>query len=62
MIEVNISDLKPEDCGRGVVYAPQHGPREDGVIVRWNEDFIFVRYAGSETPKATNPADLEWTR
>jgi hypothetical protein len=47
-----------ENPGRGVVYSPAHGPREDGQIVRVSGDYVMVSYAG--TVKATRPNDLEW--
>ena len=40
-----------------VVYDPGHGPLEDGVIVRVNQQFVFVRYA-SNSVKATPPEKL----
>lgn len=51
-------DQARQHIGCGVVYSPGWGPREDGVIVRVNERYVFVRYSGSETPKATSPSDL----
>jgi len=57
-----LSELMPSDVGRGVVYAPSHGPREDGAITSWNDTYIFVLYRGSTTSKATRPEDLEWLR
>lgn len=44
--------------GCSVIYNPGYGPREDGVIVRVSEQYVFVRYRGNETPKATLPSDL----
>lgn len=64
MSPVSIRLLQPLDVGRGVVYvAPlkfKGGKAEDGVIVSWNSEYVFVRYSGSETPKATRPEDLVW--
>ena len=59
---INIRLLQPLDVGRGVVYRPQHdhGNAEDGVITSWSDRFIFVRYRGSETCRATHPLDLTW--
>jgi hypothetical protein len=59
-VTIYLHTLQPSDVGRGVVYVPRHGSREDGVITSWNSHFVFVRYRGSETPKATNVLDLEW--
>jgi hypothetical protein len=44
--------------GYGVVYHPEHGPAEDGVIVGVSEVYVFVRYRGDEHAKATRPEDL----
>lgn len=44
--------------GHGVVYRPAHAPAEDGVIVRVNDQWAFVRYGGHGI-KATDPARLE---
>lgn len=59
---IDIKGLTEADVGRGVVYVPRFGPREDGVITSWNEEYVFVRYAGSlsERGVATYPRDLEW--
>lgn len=45
--------------GCGVVYTPGHGPREDGVITSVTDRFVFVRYAGDTTSKATAASDIE---
>lgn len=58
---IEIGELMPgDDVGAGVVYVPKFGKREDGVITSWNDTYIFVRFRGSETPKACDPRDLEW--
>lgn len=57
---IDIRTLTVADFGRGVVYKPAHGPREDGVITAWNDHFIFVRYRGHEGSNATRAEDLEW--
>lgn len=31
-----------------------------GVITSWNENYVFVRYSGSDTPAATLAAELRW--
>jgi hypothetical protein len=54
--------LTPADVGRGVVYMPRVGPWEDGIITSYNERYVFVRYRGSETSKATRPLDLDWLK
>ena len=55
---IDLTKLTDNDRGRGVVYVPRVGPREDGIIVRWNDTIVFVDYRGEI--KATYPADLEW--
>jgi hypothetical protein len=42
-----------------VVYRPAHGKLEYGQITNVNDHYVFVRYEGSETSRATDPADLE---
>ena len=47
--------------------APPHGVlpphlAEDGVIISVTDRYVFVRYSGSETPKATRPSDLGWPK
>jgi replicative DNA helicase len=45
--------------GSGVVYVPHLGGlREDGVITSVNADYVFVRYRGDQTSKATPPECL----
>lgn len=53
---------KPSDIGRGVVYCPAHGSREDGIITSLNEsaDYVFVLYRGDSGSKLTCCRDLEW--
>ena len=51
-------DEARNSIGAGVVYAPGYGPREDGVIVGVSSIYVFVRYQGNETPKATAPGML----
>ena len=46
------------NIGSGVVYCPEHGPREDGVITSVGACYVFVRFAGDVTPKATPPEAL----
>jgi hypothetical protein len=47
-----------ENIGRGVVYVPEHGAREDGKIVRVNDHYVMVSYKGKV--KATRVEDLVW--
>lgn len=57
--------INPEknDIGRGVVYTPRFGPKEDGVITSFNDAYVFVRYKDQHPTahgKATKREDLEW--
>jgi hypothetical protein len=62
-MSLDLSRLTPVDIGRGVVYQSHAtSPREDGVITSYNDRFVFVRYRGSETSKATSACDLTWLR
>jgi hypothetical protein len=47
-----------DNIGRGVVYVPRHGKREDGRISSVNAYYVFVRYSGGVA--ATSPEDLVW--
>lgn len=51
-------DEAREHLDDGVVYLPPGGRREDGVITSVNERYVFVRYDGDTTSKATHPTDL----
>lgn len=56
-------DPQPGDEGRAILYQPRSSePPEDGVVIRWNESFVFVRYSPDPeaTPKATARRDLTW--
>lgn len=45
--------------GEGVVYTPQYGPREDGVVTSVGREVVFVRYkATAVNGTATFPGDL----
>jgi hypothetical protein len=57
---IDLNSLTESDLGRGVVYTPRTGPREDGVITSWNDKYIFVRYDGDRVSKATNPGNLDF--
>lgn len=52
--------LTRADVGRLVRYTSGHGETETGTISGWNEEYVFVRYGGSLTGKATSPAQLEF--
>lgn len=58
---INISDLKPEDKNRKVVYTPYKGaPLEEGRITSWNDQYIFVDYTNVGRGNATPPEKLEF--
>ncbi len=59
---INISDLKPEDKNRKVVYKPSHssGSLEEGRITSWNDHYIFVDYSNVGRGNATSPDKLEF--
>lgn len=45
--------------GEGVVYTPQYGPREDGVVTSVGRAVVFVRYKPMQVNgTATYPGDL----
>jgi hypothetical protein len=47
-------DLSVVYKARGPEYEPEHGQ-----ITNVNDHYVFVRFEGSETSRATDPADLE---
>lgn len=50
------SDFSPQE---GVVYMPQYGPCEDGVVTSVGVGVVFVRYKANQiTGTATYPQDL----
>ena len=55
-------DPKPTDIGRLVVYRPGYtgAAPEQGIVISYNDRFVFVRYGGSLGGKATRREDLEW--
>lgn len=59
---IDLASLRPADVGRAVVYRPAVGAAEDGVIVSWNERYVFVRYGVQNSSKATDPRDLTFLR
>lgn len=56
---MNINDVK---VGDKVTYIPKHSnlfkDREVGVVSSKNDEWVFVRYDGGSTGKATRPDDL----
>lgn len=57
---IEITALVESDVGRAVVYTPAAGPREDGTISSWSDEWVFVRYGKSRTASATDPRDLDF--
>lgn len=55
---MNLDDARA-NVGNGVVYKRPDTRLEDGVITSVNDTYVFVRYAGDQTSKATRPEDLE---
>lgn len=51
-------DEARRNIGSGVVYCPNHGPREDGVITGVSTQYVFVRYTGDNHSKSTDAGDL----
>jgi hypothetical protein len=50
-----------EHLGEGVVYRTAYGKTEDGVITSVGDRWVFVRYAGDQRSKATDPVPLEYS-
>lgn len=45
--------------GDHVVYTPQYGPREDGIVTSVSIELVFVRYKATQVNgTATYPQDL----
>ena len=50
-----------EDVGRKVLYlSPGRETIEEGVIVSFNEVYVFVRFGSDQTPKACYRSNLEF--
>lgn len=49
-----------EGIGCGVVYQPQDGPPEGGIVTSVGNRYAFVRYTGDQHSKATDPGHLTW--
>lgn len=50
-----------KDIGRAVRYRSNGGDKvEDGVITSISAMFVFVLYAGTSAPAATERSNLEW--
>ena len=58
---MDLQDVTERDVGRGVVYRDRGtGQVEDGTLVSFNSVYLFVRYRGDTSSKATRPEDVEW--
>jgi len=56
---IDLQLLTEDDVGAKVVYRSFHGKAEDGIISRWNDVYVFVRYDGVDSPGiSTSPDDL----
>ena len=60
---IRIAELRDSDVGRSVIYTPSNAndPAEEGVIVRWNESYVFVRYGKNPGAQATSPGSLRFS-
>jgi hypothetical protein len=54
--------LTVKDIGRRVIYTfPGKEVIEEGVVTRFNKDYVFVKYNDNEWEiKATSRCDLKW--
>lgn len=56
---MNIFEAREAE-GKRVKYDPGHGPVEYGTVTGFSDPvYVFVRYDGERSAKATNPGDLE---
>ena len=52
---------KQSDIGREVIYrVHNHAKTEEGVITRFNEKYVFVRFGKEEASAVTTREQLEW--
>jgi hypothetical protein len=51
-------DEARDHIGHGVLYLPDGGPVEDGVIASVTSSTVFVRFSGDHHAKSCRPADL----
>ncbi len=58
------SGPKDGDIGKKVWYSPPGNFRtdedEEGVVVSWNNTFVFVRFGNDTLPKGCRRQDLWW--
>jgi hypothetical protein len=57
---IKINQLSENDFDRKVIYRPKAGNVEEGFIVSWNNQYVFVRYGKTPCGIATSPEDLEF--
>lgn len=60
-------ELKDDDVYSPVTYVPIHANGnaghkdcEPGVIIRWDDENVFVLYSKARTIQRTSPTDLVW--
>jgi len=61
--EATLINPTDKDVGRAVVYIPNFGDREDGVITSFNSKVVFVRYRKQHPAaggQATQREDLDY--
>ena len=52
---------KQSDIGRNVIYRVHSNAKaEEGVITRFNEKYVFVRFGKEEQSAVTTREQLEW--
>ncbi len=59
-IGIDITKLTEEDRNQKVVYHPDFGKSEEGIITSWNSRFVFVDYSNCGRGTATPPNRLEF--
>jgi hypothetical protein len=56
-------ELTEKDIGKKVIYTGNYGrPPEYGVIISFNDRFVFVRYGTQINSAATFRRNLEWDK
>jgi hypothetical protein len=60
-IELRVIMIKPNqsDIGRTVIWRV-HGSAKEGVITRFNEKYVFVRFGKEEKSTVATRDELEW--
>lgn len=59
-MSIQIALLDQDRVGQEVVYTDHAGKKEYGVISSWNQSYVFVKYHGGQSSKATGPDRLDW--